>query len=68
MSRPQKKNVLETFFAEKYSKEAEWARPHAGEMLVYLRALLDDPSHVGVKRCARELIKQIEDDAKRNVE
>jgi hypothetical protein len=32
-------------------------------MLTYLRALLDDPNHPGVRRCARELIKQIEKDA-----
>lgn len=54
-----------TDFAEKFAREAELARPHAGEMLTYLRALLDDPCHVGVRRCAKELITQIEQDAER---
>lgn len=52
-------------FAEKWAKEAEFARPHSGELLTYLRALLNDPRHVGVRRCARALIKQIEEDAER---
>lgn len=56
---------MNTDFADKWAREAEWARPHAGEMLTYLRALLDDPNHVGVRRCAKALIKQIEDDAER---
>ena len=50
-------------FTTKWVRESEFARPHTGEMLTYLRALLDDPNHPGVRRCARELIKQIEKDA-----
>jgi hypothetical protein len=53
-------------FADKWALEAEWARPHAGEMLTYLRGLLADPAHPGIRRCAKELIKQIEQDAERS--
>jgi hypothetical protein len=55
-------------FAEKWAREAEFARPHSGEMLTYLRGLLDDPNHPGIRRCARSLIKQIEEDAERSLD
>lgn len=57
-----------TDFAEKLAREAEWARPHSGEMLTYLRGLLDDPQHPGIRRCIRALIRQIEEDAERAID
>jgi hypothetical protein len=44
--------------------EAEAARPHAGEMLTYLRGLLAYPSHPGIRRCASKLISVIEETAR----
>lgn len=52
-----------TDFAEKWIREHKAAKPHAGEMLTYLRGLLVEPANVGICRCARELIAQIEKDA-----
>jgi hypothetical protein len=49
---------------EQWHAEAAAARPHAGEMLTYLRGLLVDPSHPGIRRCALKLIDEIEESAR----
>jgi hypothetical protein len=47
--------------------EAAAATPHTGEMLTYLRGILADPYHPGIRRCARKLIEKIEDDARKRL-
>lgn len=49
---------------EKWRIEVAAARPHAGEMLTYLRGLLVDPLHPGIRRCAQELVDEIEETAR----
>lgn len=46
--------------SERWRAEAVAAAPYAGEMLTYLRGLLVEPSHPGIRQCAQKLIEQID--------